>query len=286
MDPQTSAELRVLRARAYGPAADIHDDPAALARLDELEARVAAPVITAGDEVAAPIPTADAAWAADATVAPDLDGRAPDDGADSAVPAETARRATTSRSGEEPSGARSEAGAEHVEPPAKPRWSRRRLAVIWALSLVLAIAVTAAAVTFVTRRAGYDATVEAVLAEIPDFDSPQSFFGGETRGFAEFYGLVPLSTSSQWDDQRSTACLVLVSADDLYSDSTTSGFRGYATGGGCEAGRFEAWAQVLVTVEMPEQLIDRYPVGTALRFVLEGDQITVLSAPPVEPATD
>ena len=37
MDASTKNELRLLRARAYGPASDIHDDPGAVARLDELE---------------------------------------------------------------------------------------------------------------------------------------------------------------------------------------------------------------------------------------------------------
>jgi len=37
--PDAGRELRDLRARAYGPDADIQDDPAALARLAELEAR-------------------------------------------------------------------------------------------------------------------------------------------------------------------------------------------------------------------------------------------------------
>src|SRR5690606_7508521 len=39
MDTERVDELDVLRARAYGPAADIDDDPAAIRRLEELEAR-------------------------------------------------------------------------------------------------------------------------------------------------------------------------------------------------------------------------------------------------------
>lgn len=48
MDAATRAELDALRVRAYGPAADIADDPAALRRLAELEerARPAAPTVT------------------------------------------------------------------------------------------------------------------------------------------------------------------------------------------------------------------------------------------------
>src|ERR687897_460773 len=37
VDERAEAELQRLRARAYGPGADIHDDPLALRRLNELE---------------------------------------------------------------------------------------------------------------------------------------------------------------------------------------------------------------------------------------------------------
>src|SRR6478609_4784199 len=67
MDAAARAELEVLRRRAFGPDADIHDDPAALARLIELEdlARPAvpsapaetAPTASESPEVAAPAAT-------------------------------------------------------------------------------------------------------------------------------------------------------------------------------------------------------------------------------------
>src|SRR3954451_4697205 len=51
MDAVERDELRALRARAYGPAADIHDDPAALRRLQELEPRASAPAPPSDMEV-------------------------------------------------------------------------------------------------------------------------------------------------------------------------------------------------------------------------------------------
>jgi hypothetical protein len=39
MDAATRDELRVLRARAYGPSADIDQEPSAIQRLRELESR-------------------------------------------------------------------------------------------------------------------------------------------------------------------------------------------------------------------------------------------------------
>ena len=50
------AELAALRRRAYGPDADIDGDPAALARLDELETRARRAAAPAGDEE--PLPAA------------------------------------------------------------------------------------------------------------------------------------------------------------------------------------------------------------------------------------
>lgn len=56
MDDDLRRELSTLRARAYGPDPDIHDDPAALTRLRELEelARGAAPVSAAPEPEAEP----------------------------------------------------------------------------------------------------------------------------------------------------------------------------------------------------------------------------------------
>ena len=57
MDHEWSDELRMLRARAYGPAADILDDPAAVARLRELESRAQTPDPAATDTDPAPAAT-------------------------------------------------------------------------------------------------------------------------------------------------------------------------------------------------------------------------------------
>ena len=54
MDDETLIELRALRARAYGPDADIDADPAARARLAELESSARA--ATSASEPARPTP--------------------------------------------------------------------------------------------------------------------------------------------------------------------------------------------------------------------------------------
>ncbi|MET0811994.1 MAG: hypothetical protein ABWY03_02995, partial [Microbacterium sp.] len=46
---------------------------------------------------------------------------------------------------------------------------------------------------------------------------------------------------------------------------------------GCGAGSFAARVPVLISSGMPEQLLERFPVGTALEFVLDGERIGVFS---------
>src|SRR5688500_17890356 len=92
MDDHPVDELRMLRERAYGPDADIGLDPAALARLNELEGRAAAVPVEAsvlspgiaGDESPAIQPSAEAPFAE-----PELTDDPPA-GAETASPAEGA----------------------------------------------------------------------------------------------------------------------------------------------------------------------------------------------------
>ena len=51
---------------------------------------------------------------------------------------------------------------------------------------------------------------------------------------------------------------------------------------GCRVGDFPATVQVAVESGMPEELRDRFPPGSALQFVLDGDRIAVFSDSPEE----
>ncbi|GAA3660709.1 hypothetical protein [Microbacterium marinilacus] len=244
VDPLLDAELRALRARAYGPTADIHDDPIAVARLRQLEDRVAGRALGADSETAA--------------AAGDLGGPV-------AIPAPTTPVSPTARAS---------------PPRARRDWGHRRLAAAWVMSLALTVAVTAWAVGLLARDDG--GRVEAVLAEIPDFTLPDSVaMPGQVRGFEEFHGLQPLSSRAAWNGEPETACLVVVASDFLGAERSVNERGMIFVGGedtrGCEAGRFPASLQRVVTEDMPDSLLQRFPVGTALRFVLDGDEIVVLS---------
>ncbi|ANG84668.1 hypothetical protein [Microbacterium aurantiacum] len=168
MEADAREELRALRARAYGPGADIHEDPVARERLRELEALV--------QEQAR-------------------------DRADAASPPAAASAEPSEPEGEP------DAGREPTseEPAPEPRSPRRISAGWWAASVVAALAVGAGgavAVTAVSQGAG-GAQVIASLPPEPEVPWPR-FLGAETgdsTSFREFYGLADMVGSGsgyQW----------------------------------------------------------------------------------------
>lgn len=245
-------ELRMLRQRAYGPDADIHDDPAALARLRELEERRAAVTPGAADE---PPASADAS----ASSAP----RAVAD--DSAVEADAPASAGPEVArGPEPIGA----------PAARPRL-RRRTVWLWAASLVLA-AIVGAWTALALPAAGVGRV--AVLAEAPIENWPTGFFGERSEdgmSFEPYLGLTVLTIPNDpGAGSAGTSCLVVVHG---MTDNGSFGATGGLSGTGCGAGRFEAQAMATVTEAMPDELVERHPVGTALLFVLKGSEVHVFA---------
>jgi hypothetical protein len=56
-------------------------------------------------------------------------------------------------------------------------------------------------------------------------------------------------------------------------------------GGSCGAGSFPAEAVFIVGRQAPSELRDRFPVGTAMQFVLDGEQVHIYAREPgiVEP---
>jgi hypothetical protein len=45
--------------------------------------------------------------------------------------------------------------------------------------------------------------------------------------------------------------------------------------GACSIGAFPATAEIPIDGDTPDALIERYPAGTALQFVLDGDRVGV-----------
>lgn len=122
------AELRALQLRAYGPDADIHDDPAAVARLQELE------------QALAPRPAAREVLAAEPR-----EDRSPEDAAASRPPSTLPD-------------ARSDPSASHA-PARRPRSARRRAAwMIAGAAVMVAVAAGAALTSPVAQPSGNGGT--------------------------------------------------------------------------------------------------------------------------------
>ncbi|MFT2752701.1 hypothetical protein [Clavibacter sp. Sh2088] len=151
--------------------------------------------------------------------------------------------------------------------PASSR-PRRRLAVLWAASLVGAVALTAVVVSAVSAPPGREV---AVVRFDPDQDLPvymRDYFGGAETGSARFHGLtlVRLEGDRSASPRIRGECLAIQPARAALSSTE---------GGGCAAGAFGASAQFVVNVGAPEELREVYPVGTALLFDLRGDAVHV-----------
>ncbi|MCP2638192.1 hypothetical protein K0817_016685 [Microbacterium sp. HD4P20] len=293
MTHEPDDELRALRERAYGRHADIHDDPAALARLRELEARVRSDAGSDEGAEAARGPDAATRAAALAPGGPDpitLRASAADEGAPAApglatpmpAPARTATLAPAPDSAHPgataPAVVAADAAPPSAEDPAPVRpWWRRRMRVVLAGSLAAALLLGVGltlAVQELTRGA------VAVLREDTDMEWPSDVWGPRTdgaRGFDPFYGLAVISQPQQMGPEADLMeCLSVFSGrgDGLF----------YA-GGACGTGPFPATAIAIVGPQSPQELRDRFADGTLLQFVLEGDRVSVFAAAP-EPNPD
>ena len=268
-------ELRALRARAYGPDADIQDDPVAMARLHELEAaaRAAAPVVVPA--------TTPSAWTddepadAEADVEPDRPAAARSASATdflaapssaevpAGVPAwtrgaadpdasATPNPASESAVGDAGSGipdpSYPDALATAAAPVPRPWW-RRRMPVLWVGS------VTAALLLGVGLTLGVQALQSgrvAVLQVQTDAAWPDDFFGSrppDSRIFEDFHGLTVLAFSQSFGGGTQQCLYALTSVDG-------SGF----IGGSCGAGAFPPTASLEVVNVSPDELREAFPV--------------------------
>lgn len=253
MNADDESELARLRARAYGPHADISDDPRAVARLAELEEvdRRARATRTAP----APGPSAPA----QATDAEDL----PAPG-----------------TGGEPD--RADDGVR-----ARRRWSvpiRSRRAV-WAWALTIAVvaaassAVTAASLDIVPVSSS--AGVPQIATLTPDVGRalPGAFgpLSSDARAYPDFYGMTAFVSYAQFGPEgERNACIFLVPTDTL--DKLEEG--GYSAGfseSGCGAGVFPAAVQFVVNSLEPAEFVARFPPGSSVQFIFDGENLGVFS---------
>jgi hypothetical protein len=251
MDDDVRHELRRLRARAYGPDADIAGDPAAserLAVLEELERR----------ERFSPPPQ---------TPAPH----------DPAQP--------TASGGDDGAEGPGESEVEDDEEPRerRPLVRSRRQVWAWAISLAvvtaLASAATALSVTFLPVSNSVGAPQVGTLEEDPDTETP-SIFGqrtGAERAFKDFYGVTAFVGFAQVDaTENRSPCVYLLDSSEV-AERGARGVSGNFVYGGCGAGIFPATVEFVVAEGMPEPFIDRFPIGTSVQFVFDGENVGVFA---------
>jgi len=270
MDDQLLHELKALRARAYGPDSDIHDDPSALTRLQALEqlARGSAPGQLPPKPPKPPVPPL-----------PAMSARVPE-------PAVDAEPVAPIESAPEGDG---EVPAEH--PVLRRAWTKKRVVIAWGASLAIAVLVTATVTGLVSRRIQADPREIAVLGVDTFAEWPGIFANYTENGtrepadvpeggaaFQTFHGLSFFKMrNGMFAYAPDQACLMVVDSSKI--DSESNSFEG-AIFSGCAAGTFPATVEIIVTSgpqQLPDELLGAFPEGTALQFVLGGDEVVVLS---------
>lgn len=266
MDSPTDDELRALRSRAYGPAADIDGDAAAVQRLRELEDQRRLQHPTHANDVAAiPTPNDDAPRAedpshaelaahGDVTTPPDPTPLAPDD------------------------------GHAHPRPSSVRQNGRQRL--LWVAS-VLAAAALAATVTFLLTwmtpvAASAGAPQIATLQQALGVEVPAGMFGVGTESLVfEFYGLTIIETTESFSSAsaKSSECILVLRSDQVPAVEELDPSGGWSFDGPlyseCQVGAFPVTVEVPIDSDTPKEITERYPAGVALQFVLAGDRVGV-----------
>jgi hypothetical protein len=250
MDTDLHSELRSLRARAYGPAADIERDPVALRRLHELERLLGAPA-------AAPAIAEAAMTLPEPTVEPP---------SGASIPAAAPSAAETVE--DEPA------------PAPRPRLSRG-IRVLWAMSLVAAAAIAGGAAYGLAKvspvAVSSGAPQIATLEPTSTIDIPSGWMGaGPSSAVYEFHGLVIFESIAGYGYSHAGDCLTAVPAEELPepdADLSSYSFSG-SVHGGCRVGVFPATVTLSVDSGAPEALRAEFP-DSALQFVKVGDQIGV-----------
>lgn len=258
--PSIDDELADLRRRAYAPGGDIAADPAAMARLAELEAWAASG--------AAPDARAAAAAVSDAPASDGVGSDADREPGDPFGPAD------------------SDDSAEPFRHPRSrfrmPRPRRSTVVLLTAAALVVGCAITA---LVVVQRVQTDplqvgATQIARLAADPGFPVPSSFargVSGEVTAYQEFRGFRVASYPAFEQGEGASRCVTVWQPALLQQLGDGISYDGRYLLFACGAGVFPASATLLLGADAPETRNTDLPAGTALQFVYDAasDEVVV-----------
>jgi hypothetical protein len=244
LPPDDERELAVLRARAYGPDADIQTDPAALERLWQLEEALHPRAAERRDDESVP----DAATA----------GGAP--------------TATTPEAATAEPGAENSAGAAASDDPPRPRW-RAILATRTGRAAIAAAAVLAAGYAVGWLVVPHpDATLHRNADEASALaQSMIGFLGARPvdstiRGYDTFWGIEPW----YFEDEQGFHCFMLVTRP------------GFVDGANCVPPGVELSADIMPSPQVVDGDSEPLPPGSIVRFHYLGDRVDAYFYPPAD----
>lgn len=139
----------------------------------------------------------------------------------------------------------------------------RRTALLWTASVLVAVGATVALTSGLASMTGREVGTVALDPDRPVPDRWDDWYQDVATGVGDFHGLTVIGLQNPDDDQ---ACVTVVAPRFA---------RGSNPIGGCAAGSFPARGVLTVTGDMPAELRDEFPEGTALEFVLEGGSVRV-----------
>jgi len=265
MDDSGRDELSRLRARAYGPDADIGGDPDALARLRDLEA-------DARGADRPPVPVA----------GEDLGRRRAESPAGVVAESPQGAPARVISEGEDVAPAAADLGDGSTAGSASPRLSRgssplrgrRGLLIGWVVSLLV---VGGLGYGLGAGRTPSDVPgareVARLTDEVPNPLGDQGLFAGmEDTAFYEYAGLVVV-TIGRGGVLSDARCVAIAQAQ-------TGGSGDQQNFGACATEPFRPTMSTRVTPTSPAELRAEFPAGTALQFIWGGDGVTVFAADP------
>lgn len=153
-------------------------------------------------------------------------------------------------------------GPDDEDGPARPR-IRRRTTLLWAASVLVAVGAAVAVSSVLGGAAGREVGVVALDPDRPVPDRWDDWYDDAATGVGSFHGLTVIGLVNPEGDSD---CVTVVAPRFA---------RGSSPVGGCAAGDFPARGLLTVTGDMPAELRDEFPEGTALEFVLDGGSVRV-----------
>ncbi len=268
MNESSRNELTALRARAYGPGADI--DSVAAARLSELEETLRAEnALSAQAQAPTPDASAEARHAHLDTL-----GLPPDLAVVRAPMADVPNETFSSEASPSQASVLSAAPAP-VEPAVRQPIPRFWLAA-WAVSVALvAVVVGGLVFALASAPAVSSAGVRQVATIEETVDSPgwfDSWLGADSKPY-RYLGML-VATAPLGMSGSGGQCLVAV-AESSYIDDEQA-FNGDVYWG-CGAGAFPPTVQILVGPKSTEELRAAFPEGAAVQFMLVDGHLVVFT---------